>query len=79
MYVSRTFEFHPEDRRNNGEITITFEVRKTDKLGTWEMEGPGVENRNLGPGVFTLRFKRNSPQQLVSLKINPDPGGGRVP
>ncbi|HEX9010091.1 MAG TPA: hypothetical protein VF804_06975 [Holophagaceae bacterium] len=48
-------------------------------VGDWEMNGPKGTRLAFPAGTYTLEFPRHSPQPLVRLTIDPDPGGGRVP
>ena len=73
LYVSRTFDFDPDDLRKD-QVTVSFEVQ-----GDWEMKGPKGTTLSFPAGDYTLEFPRHSPQPLVRLTIDPDPGGGRVP
>lgn len=77
LYPSRSFLFDPNDPRGNT-VTLEFEVQ-----GEWTMFSP-VGNTKAIPqvmpaGTYRLVFIRKSPQPLVRVTIDPDPGGGRVP
>lgn len=73
LYPSRTFVFNPNDPRRSN-VTVTLKV-----IGDWEMKGPKGTSLSFPAGTYTLEFPRHSPQPLVRLTIDPDPGGGRVP
>ena len=74
LYRSRTFEFDPEENL----ITITIDVSKETER-SWVMMGPRKKPYTFPPGRYVLTFTKNTPQQLVRVKIDPDPGGGVVP
>lgn len=73
LYPSRTFVFDPDDTRKS-RVSVSFKV-----VGDWEMNGPKGTRLAFPAGTYTLEFPRHSPQPLVRLTIDPDPGGGRVP
>jgi len=68
FYASRKFDMDPEAL-----ATITLEVG-----GDWVMSGPGGPFRGK-KGEYTLVFTPSSPTSLISITIDPDPGGGIVP
>jgi hypothetical protein len=87
LYNSRTFEI-PSESGDYKEVTITLHVRRIEKEGKvkqWEMFGPigaagqKPELKKFDPGIYQLKFTQGSLQQLVRVKIDPDPGGGVVP
>lgn len=86
LYASRTFVIARSSKRYR-RVTITIHVdeKVMDERGNpknWEMVGPigkKPKNYSFEPGTYELTFSHGSPQQLVRVKIDPDPGGGVVP
>ena len=80
LYPHRTFFFDPYDPRGP-KVCIEIEVQDD-----WVINGPPNtlggskgSSQNIPAGIYKLEFVRNSPQPLVRVTIDPDPGGGKYP